>query len=368
MPNEKSIKPTETFIQWYGTLTMEENEERIAKRYSLVTSFAKKLSTEFLESTLSVIFDSKRSNADLEFIKNQFQNFDSLFVMHSDKREIEVLSAITLAIAMQGLNKNNNNNALKTALSIATTSMGRKRKTIALPMSLNEISNLTLTNLALETSQRKTLKKQPQRDGKKISEINKRLKELEADGENGFQLVAQAIDELVALISDQQKLSDYIEQTSLRLEKADQELNILWWLFGEETVSTQENFSSIDKQTKPLLLALEAAQLTKFPPGPSSIGAIFSKAGITSETTELKKSIESFPDSLIANCFAPRVEPSPLRMPIHFALYCLSEFGKENWIKPWSAKTEVNENVSLENSTLATQFYREILLKRLDSL
>ena len=113
---------------------------------------------------------------------------------------------------------------------------------------------------------------------------------------------------------------------------------------------------------QPIVLASEVADATQFMPGPVSVKAILSRAGLKErKRTGVAAAINACDTELLCK-FVDGVEPAPLVRPLHFAIHRKLEAGDDtSWAANWSAVTGIHVDVALPGIELGNLFYRERL-------
>lgn len=138
-----------------------------------------------------------------------------------------------------------------------------------------------------------------------------------------------------------------------------EEVNVLWWLFGEYSELTDKYFSEIENNAMVVLGAKELYDLSKFNselPAASHIlrKAIKASNGNGTKQTSLKLCIDSLDQSLKGEILDSNTETIDILTP---CLYALKNSNTKDWHKSvgFSAEEKLNHNV------LAMQFYKEIV-------
>jgi hypothetical protein len=143
----------------------------------------------------------------------------------------------------------------------------------------------------------------------------------------------------------------------------DEELQMLWWLVGQQSWDLDCPFKSLPVASRPLVLGKELAQLTAFAPGPTAVRALLSRAGLADgKRLTLIEAIEAGDQAWLATLVAERT-PSPITQPIHFAIRARMENARRDmWVPPWAAATGIEVKHALSPLALGLLFYRERLL------
>lgn len=147
-----------------------------------------------------------------------------------------------------------------------------------------------------------------------------------------------------------------------QISLGEEELQMLWWLIGAHSSVVDAPFTEVNTVLKPLAFGKELGELTKVSPGPASVTALLSRAGISGEILKVFDAInEADVDWIKDITRSPRV--SPVTTPLHFALEKRVEVGSDDaWLPVWASMTGLPAEASMPAIRLAEQFYREHLL------
>lgn len=163
-------------------------------------------------------------------------------------------------------------------------------------------------------------------------------------------------------------VSKFNESTKLLVDagkKADEELDLLSWVLGQRSLLPNQAFADLPVSEKPLVFARDLASLTTICPGPNSIPALLSRAGVKAAgKIRIADAVNAVSDAWTSAVLNGR-KPSPVTSPVHFALLKRQETGPgEGWHAGWTAITGIDADATMSPITLAEQFYREILWLR----
>lgn len=141
----------------------------------------------------------------------------------------------------------------------------------------------------------------------------------------------------------------------------DDELQVLWWLVGSRSELVDLSFEQIPGADRPVVLAVEFADLSRDLPGPAAARAVLAKAGIANgEKEEVAATLSAARGQL---ALANHDEPSVVHHPLHFAIKRMEEVeGDPAWVKGWATLCGISEDASLSPLDFAELFYREELL------
>ena len=178
-----------------------------------------------------------------------------------------------------------------------------------------------------------------------------------------FDQFTAAVDEALADL-----VGKFNESSKLLVDagkKADEELDMLSWVFGQRALLPDQAFAEVPADQKPLVFARDLASLTTIFPGPNSVPALMTRAGIKS-TGKIKvaDAVNAVSDEWTAEALKDR-KPSPATSPVHFALLKRQETGAgDGWHAGWAAITGLDIAAAMSPNALAELFYREILWLR----
>jgi hypothetical protein len=272
------------------------------------------------------------------------------------ERQDQILSAATLMHCFATMST--------AAMVVTTTACGGARKA-QLPVDLVTAAENALSQLAANRRRRPDLKKVKVEAPEIEYELD--FSEVQPNTPTTFQSVfdhvANAVDQALADL-----VAKFNESTALLVDagkKADEELDMLSWVFGQSALLPNQAFADVPANQKPLVFARDLASLTTIYPGPNSTPALFSRAGVKSTgKLSIIDAVNAVSDGWTAAVLKD-CSPSPATTPIHFALAKRQETGAGiGWTAGWSAITGIESGAVLPPITLAELFYREILWLR----
>lgn len=250
------------------------------------------------------------------------------------------------------------------AMAVTTTACGGVRKA-ALPIDLVTSAENALSLIAANRRKRPDLGK----NEIEAPELDYEL-DFSAAQVNSPTTFQDVFDQLAGAVN--QALADVVAKfnASTKLlvvagKKADEELDMLSWVFGERALLPDQPFSNVQTDQKPLVFARDLATLTTIYPGPNSVPALLARAGVKS-TGKLRivDAVNAVSDHWTTAVLKNRT-PSPATSPIHFALVKRQETGAgDEWHAGWAAITGIDLGAAMSPITLAELFYREILWLR----
>ena len=250
------------------------------------------------------------------------------------------------------------------ALAVTTTACGRVRKA-ALPIDLMTAAENALSLLAASRRKRPDFGKLEIEASELEYDLDFSAAQTNAPTtfQKVFDQLAKAVDHALADV-----VAKFNASTKLLInagKKADEELDMLSWVFGQRALSPDQPFADIPADQKPLVFARDLASLTTIQPGPNSVRALLSRAG-TKSTGKLRivDAVTAVSDDWTAAVLKSRT-PSPATSPIHFALAKRQETGAgDGWHAGWAAITGIDLGAAMPSTALAELFYREVLWLR----
>lgn len=145
----------------------------------------------------------------------------------------------------------------------------------------------------------------------------------------------------------------------------DEEINMLWWIFGEQSRDLKVSFQKLAPGEAAIIAAKELADLTVFPPGPVSFEGILCRA-ISSDSLDRKIKLEDVINSLNIEWRNKFVEPinslgdalniCPLHLMIKKSVEATS---KKDWPVLLRAACDVSSALKASPRAVAAQFYHE---------
>lgn len=250
------------------------------------------------------------------------------------------------------------------AMALTTTACNGARK-VELPIDLVTAAENGLSQLAASRRKRPDLSKVEI----KAPDLDYELDFASAQGnepatfQGVFDQVAEAMNQALADVVGQFNASTKLLVDASK--KADEELDMLSWVFGQRSLLPDQPFADIPADQMPLVFARDLASLTTIYPGPNPVPALLARAGVNC-TTEMRivDAVNAVTDDWTAAALKNR-KPSPATSPIHFALTKRQETGVgDSWYAGWTAITGIDLSAAMSPIALAELFYREILWLR----
>jgi hypothetical protein len=283
---------------------------------------------------------------------------DASFDAARDARELQVLAAATLARLVRTMPD--------AALVVTTAAMGGLRKP-DLPMDLVGMAEAGLSALSARKHVRESVDEILLAAPKVNFAVDvATLSTMQADAlKDHFEKLQAATGAAIERVMSGQ--NRVVKALHRRIELGEEELQMLWWLTGGYSRSADKSFDEVPDLTRPLVLARELGGITSASPGPGSIRALLTRAGVGTAEVKLADAVNGV-DEEWAKAASESELVSPATTPIHFALEQRSEMNStEAWQSGWSTLTGVSADAQLPSVRMSELFYREHVFLNLGS-
>lgn len=364
MADEEVVPMHVDFARWYGVVSLTDDQQDRLARWAGVSSITKEAELDDVETLIRLAFQTKQpaAQAGVQKIREAFKKADDAFEMKGNDRELQVLAGACLAVLME----NDEPIGAFAALTATTAGLYGARKA-DVPMDLLALAESAIDRIADVNRTRPALGSHTSGESPKFDFEKAVAKVRETPN---FEGVAQAF----TIAADEARGA--LKTMALRHHRAilaadtfvrvqDEELQMLWWLIGQRSVDYDCAFDAVPGDAQPLVFANELAESTEFLPGPPSVKAILSRAGLKDRKKTTIPAVVNATEPEWLRQVLGENDPSPVSAPIHFAIKRHLETGEpEAWIAGWAAATGVGGMHSLSPLMLGTLFYRERLLHR----
>lgn len=347
------------FATWYSSMQLGTDADIQLARWSQVQAVAKGPSSAELTSLVSLAFKLKQSEASKTAIRSKFSNDAPA----PGDAELAMLAASSLTVAFQGRNAT----AAKAAAMVVTTTAASQRAP-ELPVPLVGMAEQALSDLAETTRQR------PQPLLNKTAPVVNVKAALEANPDFDqsnvhavFNSMAQEVNKALQDVVNRQKLFEAAVQGYIKVQ--DEELDVLWWLHGGYSELAHLPFGEVPSAQRPLVLAAELSELATVLPGPPSLAALLTRAGVESSAmVSVEVAVNALPLSLLHTLLPESDHPkvSPATTPILEAVRRRLEIdGQDGWTVGWDSVTGLAHKQELSALKFAQSAFLERLLVRL---
>lgn len=350
------------FTRWYATVSLSDDTARRDARWEGVLKVVADVDKKTVEALLRLAFGGRASPAPqaVQSIREALRSADETFEMSGNDRELQVLAGAALAVLMED---SDNSTGEIAALGVTTASLAGARKP-DLPMNLSALGEHAIASRAERNRRRPELSSYFSGEPTKIEfdkAAEKVREQFDPEGvAQAFALAAENAKAGMRTLAQRQARALRAFDGFIRIQ--DEELQMLWWLIGQRSQVYDCAFDDVPVDARPLVFASELANCTGILPGPPSVKALLSRAGLTERrklviTAAVNKPRADWLEQLV------NVDLSPLSTPVHCAIKRQLETGPgEAWVPGWAASCGVDAKYALPSLTLGELFYRERLL------
>lgn len=346
------------FAQGYAQEFLDEGTRREA-RWKSIVEIARTATHLTVEALVRIAFATKAPAAGYkhEKLAETYQTLvgmiaanDSTFNPERDARDLQFVCASVLRRLF--------GSKPDAALAVTTTSFGGHRKT-NLSMDLTALAGQALD--ALSASQHTRIDVRALEIAAPKVEFT--VSDEAAQNNSGWKAEIEGLRnatalELSAIVTRQNEVTRAMAR---RLALADEELQMLWWLMGGRSQQLNIPFGKIEPNIQPLLLGKELGRLTTVAPGPASVGAMLTQAGLATRKIKVEEAVNAA-DVAWAATMSQQEAISPATTPLHFALEKRAELDSTDaWKAGWEAQTGLSASLALPAVQLAHLFYLEHL-------
>jgi hypothetical protein len=360
MVEKNALPMRDEFPRWYRTVDVGENRARLDARWTGLSSLVHAADRSGCETMLALLLKTK-TQPDAEAVaklRGHFKAADDLFEMSGNDRELEILCGAGLATVLEGTGEVAAQAALATSVALFA---GARRTDFS--YDFDAASEAAIARISEQRRTRPALPRlvQAGRFGLDADTIEKLKQGIT------HETVVAAVNVVAAQATAAAR--DMTEKTNAAIQALehftaiqDEELQLLWWLFGGRSKKLDRPFAEVPADAQPIILASEVADATQFMPGPESVKPILSRAGLREcKKTAVAAAVNACGADLLRE-FVEDVEPAPLVRPLHFAIHRKLEAGNDtSWAANWSAVTGIDADATLPGIELGNLFYRERL-------
>ena len=350
-----------SFPEWYVECNPEPSEELLERRWSGVESLCKDPTSQHILDLVLVAFGQQPpSNGFQETLDDTFTEHDKAYTARRTSTETAILAGASLAHSMSDMDSWE---GIHAALSIACYSLGGKRLSHHCPW----LPSFAQSALSSKSEQLRSSRSELSPPTKYKLFSKKEIEEFKT-ADNWKDSIDKLFDNTNAVLSSLGKIAEHLHaaqrQTAHQQRLYEEELDILWWIFGGASRSLHDQFSAIDPKVLSIIAGHELASFVQVLPGPYAAQA-FITAVLTREHAvkqcQVKTAINKLTSAqkgLIAS------EPTPPQLlafcPIHTAIFKSME--STEWSEPFERATGLSASLQVHLATMAEQTYLEGLL------
>ena len=265
MPNLQAPPMHEDFAQWYGAVSLEDDDGRRQARWEGVSSVVTNADIPTVHGLFRLAHRTQQGPAAVvHAIREAFQAADAAFRLKGNDRELQILAGACLAVLME----TDQHIGPFVALSATTAGFDGARQP-DLPMNLAALGELQIVRWGETNRQRPSfavhLSGEPPRINfdKAVSEIQK--DQSSAALSAAFKLAAGVTRQAMKQLAQTQAAA--VDAVDKFFHLQDEELQMLWWLTGKRSSDYDCAFDDIPADARPLILAKELATRPHCCPG-----------------------------------------------------------------------------------------------------
>lgn len=365
---EATVPPMrDEFPRWYRAVDLAENRTKLESRWEGVWSLVQAADRPAVEAMLAVLLKTKSRPNDqaLASLRGHFKAADDMFEMSGNDRELEVLSGAALATLLDGTT----DISAWAALSTMTALFAGVRRT-DFPHDFAGASEATIARISEARRKRPDIGRLKNVGALGLeADLVQKIKTEGVTPEHMVAAVNAIASQAQAVTHDiAAKANAAINALHWNVWIQDEELQLLWWLYGARSKSLDVPFADVPLDAQPIVFAAEVANSVRFIPGPESAKPILSRAGLKERRKSGIAAAINAVDAGLLRGLVDGVAPAPVVRPLHFAILRKLEAGDDtSWVANWSAVTGIEADATLPGIELGNLFYRERLALKFGS-
>ncbi len=333
----------ENFANWYQPVSFGHDRETLELRWNGIEQLLETVDDDSLQELIRLVYGS--SNVSSDFLVNfrqSFKEMDSTFLTEGNDQEVLVLAGCLLAVLCLDYDMS------ETAPLILTASFFGNRK-LLVDIDLIGMAEDRILNDGVLNRKRPLIS---------VPEKNVPTETIMSDTlENLGSTIVTALDNM------QKKMYGEIIKLQKTIKIQDEELQLLWWMIGQRSTMWDSSFGDMAENSRSILLAIEAANMTEEFTEPPSLKAIFSHVGISSNSKVTIPDAINLCGGEALKKIIPENKICSTIFPLHFAATRALETGVDtSWIAGWSNISGISKSAEFTFQQLALQIYRECKL------
>ncbi|MDZ4786372.1 MAG: GTPase-associated system all-helical protein GASH [bacterium] len=355
-------------VEWHTLSKVSVQNESLDKRYESIENITQKTEVEFWLDIVRLYLGITVNGKNITDFISAFSGVDDTFPLTKNEKLLKVLAGMVLMCKMElatDSNTNNDDDSEEEEVETNATKEGEEDDENE-EVDHSEIAILISNALvnSIYFGQHKLDSKVPVIETAKTYlgnySFNQRTSEID-EHEDSLNETANRLSE------EEEKLDSSEEENLVKTTQAiikenkllSEEVNVLWWLFGEYSELAEKYFNEIEDHAMVILGAKELYDISQFSSELPAARHILRKAikasnGNGVKQTSLKLCIDSLGSSLKDKILESNTDSIDILTP---CLYALKNSGAKDWQKSigFTADEKLNYN------GLAMQFYKEIV-------
>jgi hypothetical protein len=250
------------FANWYQPVTFGHDRKVLELRWKGIDEAVEGADTEMVQELVRLVYGKQPNSSKLQDdLKQYFRNADPAFLTTGNDQEVLILAGCILAVLLLEYD------FPEVAQIILTTSVCNIRK-LSGKIDLVGMANEKILQDGISTRKRPLISTPTKITPDKIV-VHDSLENLGAT-------TIKALNEV------QKTIQNEIGSLQKIIEIQDEELQLLWWMIGNWSTMWDVSFQDINEESRPVLLAIEAASMIKEFVESPSLKAVFSRVEISS--------------------------------------------------------------------------------------
>lgn len=347
------------FSEWYRLVSIEPDGERLKTRWAGVSAWADELieNDEYILETLRIFHNlpcKEGRDAFVDILREE----DAAFAQQNDF-ELRLLAGASLVDCVQSI-KEDNEGVHTTAL------LGAAMEILSLheiEPELQDISREIIRNLQrIAIGQRERRPSDLEAVEAKIESVKSEIANIGTlDSWENFNAIVTPI--FNSLIGALHEMKSELLKSNFNLQRADEEVNILWWMEGGTSRDTDKSWATL-KEGAAIIAGTELAQLTDVTLGPLNSRALLKR--VLSEFEDKQESlatyINSLPEDWVQN-LTDEIDEGALDLtPITSAMVRRIASDTQSWQQFFDSSSWLKSSSELNAVRVARQAYFEAIL------
>lgn len=373
------------FADWYNIADLELDEEKLKKRWQGVNDITRKRKASTWLDCVRLFLGYPKEGIDFsDEFERIIKDNDSTFLTRENRVELQILAGSAIVNKIE----NEAPSADVAALAVKCAYFDKRTKDVLIPdviekseeyiaarskevrqfrekdkssvdiqlSSSDSVKSITKLSNLPDNSNNRT-------NSKNISNVNENVNKL-------VDIISQISND-IERIKKEVSESKYEYVLSKRIDRLEEEANVLWWLFGEKSRDLNITFDEIGTPGIALVAAKELADLTEFGHSVPAANSILNKALKTSESKEISEtSLYSAVNSADEEwrgrwideieCLSEIKDIAPVLRAINMSLS-----AGDGWKDIFDEDRDVSCSDRVKTLALANQAYNECVLAKL---
>jgi len=351
----------EHFADWHSRGSFAVTSEQLTARWGALQTILDKVANE-IGSRLELVRMAHQEDVEVELgrsVASSLQAADALFPMESNSYLLALLASAAL---IDRFETKTGHVVTAAALAVRTaTVLGWEPALSELPMRAGEY---------LEREGQRLRPTDAASGSDSAAAIKKAVGAVTAETAGGIVPAAQLGTALDAISTGAAGAQSVAQTTASAVTSLREQLNILWWLFGEHSYCADVDFSQIDPPSAPFVIAVDLTSLTEQVPGPIASRAFLLKglklAAAHEGEISAADSINATARTVREHLHVPSNERIRTFAPLaELTRRSMETTSKSDWVASGSSATGYAAKEKRIPLDLAQRAYEEQLLVRL---